>query len=114
MVTVIGDGLHKLQLPFSFIFDKSFFIFYICNFLNVRMCCFSLTFMTVSKESLGFGLFVRQKKPLFFQPIITDNFAFLDFRLSLLVNCKQSVKVHSSTFCIECADAVFVKSTEET
>lgn len=91
-----------------------FFTFAGSNFLNVRMCCFSLTFMTVSKESLGFGLFVRQKKPLFFQPIITDNFAFLDFRLSLLVNCKQSVKVHSSTFCIECADAVFVKSTEET
>lgn len=32
MVTVTGDGLHKLQLPFSFIFDESFVIFYICWF----------------------------------------------------------------------------------
>lgn len=32
------------------------------GFLNLQMCCFSLSFMTVNEESLGFGLWVGQKK----------------------------------------------------
>lgn len=31
-------------------------IFAGCNFLNIRIFCFSLSFMTVNEKSLGFGL----------------------------------------------------------
>lgn len=30
--------------------------------LNLRICFYSLSFMTVNEESLGFGLLVGQKK----------------------------------------------------
>lgn len=37
----------------------------ICGFslINVKICCFSLSYMTVYEGSFGLGLFVGQKKP---------------------------------------------------
>ena len=32
------------------------------SFLNLMICCFSVSFLTVTDESLGFGLLLRQKK----------------------------------------------------
>ena len=32
------------------------------SFLNVKTCCFLLSFMIINEESLGFGLLVEQKR----------------------------------------------------
>ena len=55
------------------------------SFLNVRICCFSSSIMTVNEEALGFGLLVRRKK--LFQDVTLGSrklWAFFTFFLIIL------------------------------